>query len=144
MTGPSFRPGDLVWALIAPPPLYDGPKERVPGTVIRASGKSYTLRLLLRDGSSITRRTHPRNISPRDPQDTYDAKEHTTMPMYLGKAVSDDYLQALIGGYRDGYKTVIENFEDGDQPIIDRLSAEKILTKEGATDLGVADAKAKS
>ena len=65
------------------------------------------------------------------------------MPTYLGKAVSDDYLQGLIAGYRDGYKGVDANFEDGDQVIIDRLSAEKVLTRDAATTLGAADATAK-
>ena len=63
------------------------------------------------------------------------------MPMYLGKPVSDDYMQGSIGAYRDGQKTVDENIEDGDQVIIDRLTAAKILAKQAATDLGTADAQ---
>jgi hypothetical protein len=62
--------------------------------------------------------------------------------MYLGKAVSDDYLQGLIVAYRDAYEAVTGNAEDADQPILDRLTAEKVVTKNGAADLGEKDAKA--
>jgi hypothetical protein len=67
------------------------------------------------------------------------------MPMYLDKAVSDDYLQGLIDGYRDGQKAVGGEaaIEDGDQVVIDRLSANEIKTKGAAEDLGRADATAK-
>ena len=65
------------------------------------------------------------------------------MPTYLGKAVPDEYMQGLIGSYRDGQKSAGGNEEDGDQVIIDRLTAEKILTKEAAHALGAADTKAK-
>lgn len=63
------------------------------------------------------------------------------MPTYLNKDVPDTYLQGLIGAYRDGYKTVAENVEDGDQVIIDRLAAALVITQQGATDLGIADAQ---
>lgn len=63
------------------------------------------------------------------------------MPTYLGKAVSDEYMKGLVDSYRSAYEAVTGNAEDADQPIIDRLSAEKVVTKEGAADLGTADGK---
>ena len=64
------------------------------------------------------------------------------MPMYLGKAVTDEYLQNLVKHYRDAYEAVTGNAEDADQPIIDRLEAEKVVTEKRATELGTADGHA--
>jgi hypothetical protein len=61
------------------------------------------------------------------------------MPIYLGQEVSDDYLQGLIGAYRDGQREGGGNVEDGDQVVIDRLSEEKVVTQVGAKELGTFD-----
>lgn len=63
------------------------------------------------------------------------------MPHYLGADVSDDFLQGLIGAYRDGYKKAGGDAEadQGDQAVIDRLEEEKILTDLGAEALGRSD-----
>ena len=64
------------------------------------------------------------------------------MSMYCGEAVSDDYLQSLVEAYRDGWKTVDDNVEDGDAPIIARLESEQVKHDVGAKALGVKDATA--
>jgi hypothetical protein len=66
------------------------------------------------------------------------------MPTYLHTEVTDEYLQGLIAAYREGYATVDQNVEDGDQPIIEQLEANKILTQLGARELGVTDAHAQA
>lgn len=64
------------------------------------------------------------------------------MPIYLGEEVSDDYMQGLIGAYREGYEDAGgQNVEDGDQVIIDRLAAEETKTKVKAGQLGAQQAK---
>jgi hypothetical protein len=65
------------------------------------------------------------------------------MPMYLGKAVSDEYMQGLIEGYRDGQRLVPTAVEDGDQPIINRLTEEKIVLERKAVVLGYQDGQGK-
>lgn len=65
------------------------------------------------------------------------------MPTYLGKAVSDEYMQGLIEGYRDGQRLASANVEDSDQPIITRLTEESIVTERGAVVLGYQDAQGK-
>ena len=64
------------------------------------------------------------------------------MPVYLTKEVSDVYLQSLIKAYREGYTDAGgTNVEDSDQPIINELTAHKVITPEQATTLGAATAK---
>jgi hypothetical protein len=60
------------------------------------------------------------------------------MPIYLGKDVSDDYLQALIGAYREGYDAVAGDgaSADDDQTVIDSLTENHVVTKETAKLLG--------
>jgi hypothetical protein len=60
------------------------------------------------------------------------------MPIYLGQEVSDEYLQGLIGAYRSGYDSVLGDgsSEDADQPIIDSLSENTVLTERAAQELG--------
>lgn len=65
------------------------------------------------------------------------------MPMYLGQAVSDDYMQGLIEGYRDGQRLAGANVEDGDAPIINRLTEEAVRTERRAVVLGYTDAQGK-
>ena len=50
------------------------------------------------------------------------------MPTYLGKPVSDEYLQALIDAYRDGQRAGGHEVEDGDQEVINRLSANEVTS----------------
>lgn len=64
-------------------------------------------------------------------------------PYYLDHAVTDEYLQGLILGYRDGQELAGAPVEDGDAPIIERLTEEKILTERGAVKLGYVDAQGK-
>lgn len=50
------------------------------------------------------------------------------MPMYLGVAVSDDYLQQLIEAYRAGQDAGGHRVEDGDQIVLDHLSANEVMS----------------
>ena len=63
------------------------------------------------------------------------------MPVYLGMEVSDEYMQGLIGAYRDGQKSVGGSVEDGDQVVIDRLSSQQVMSERApsAFDLGKSD-----
>jgi len=63
------------------------------------------------------------------------------MPYYLEKTVSDEYLNGLKQGYRDGYKNAGHGAEadESDQVILDRLAEEKVITVPGAIALGTAD-----
>lgn len=58
------------------------------------------------------------------------------MPMYLGQAVSDEYLQALIGNYRDGQSDEGAPVEDGDQVVITRLTECGVTKNLGANVVG--------
>lgn len=64
------------------------------------------------------------------------------MPMYLGQAVSDAYLQALIKAYRDGQDQTSGLHEESDQAVITRLESQQVVvahTAPSAFDLGVQD-----
>lgn len=63
------------------------------------------------------------------------------MPMYMGKEVSDEYLQELIAAYRDGQKEAGGSVEDGDQVIINRLSSQQVMSAKApsAFELGYSD-----
>jgi hypothetical protein len=50
------------------------------------------------------------------------------MPTYMGKEVSDFYIQALVGAFRDGQKSAGLEVEDGDQVILDQLAAHNVAT----------------
>ena len=59
------------------------------------------------------------------------------MPIYRGKEISDDDLQALLDAYRDGYTAAgCTNVEDSDQPILDRLEEDAVETRAHARRLG--------
>ena len=66
------------------------------------------------------------------------------MPMYLGQAVTDEYLQGLIAAYRDGQKEAGGEtaVEDSDQVVINRLTEKQVTQATGATaeQLGFSDA----
>lgn len=58
------------------------------------------------------------------------------MPMYLGKAVSDEQLQELITAYCEGQKALGHKPPGSDQPVIDRLAACGIVNAVGADVVG--------
>jgi len=65
------------------------------------------------------------------------------MPTYLGKAVSDEYLQGLIEAYREGQRSAGGAVEDGDQVVINRLSDKAVTSARApsAFELGADDSK---
>src|SRR5262245_24887275 len=108
---------------------------RVPGYFVRRTAYRVVVKLLLRDGSTIERRILPSRLSPRDPNDSYPTETEArqkgpTMPTYLGKAVSDEYLKSLIDAYRDGQREQGGDsaVEDSDQPVLDALAANEVLS----------------
>lgn len=59
-------------------------------------------------------------------------------PTYAGKTVSDEWLQDLIGGYREGY-TGPNTDEQSDQLILDRMTEKQVVTRPHAVLLGEYD-----
>jgi len=64
------------------------------------------------------------------------------MPMYMGQAVSDEFLQSLIEAYREGQKSKGYPIEDGDQIVIDILADHQVMSPraQSAFDLGASGA----
>lgn len=64
------------------------------------------------------------------------------MPTYLGKTVSDSDLQELLASFRTAYTAAGgKDVEDSDQPIINVLEEEKVITVAHAASIGKFQAK---
>ena len=65
------------------------------------------------------------------------------MPYYRGNVVSDAYLQSLLLAYRQAYVNAGgPDYEDSDQPLLDKFAASGIVDTSGAAGLGRIDAAA--
>lgn len=65
------------------------------------------------------------------------------MPYYRGEIVSDAYLQSLLTAYRQAYSNAGgPDYEDSDQPLLDKFAASGIVDTSGAAGLGRIDAAA--
>ena len=65
------------------------------------------------------------------------------MPYYRGQVVTDEYLQALLLAYRAAYTNAGgPDYEDSDQPLLDKFSSRGIVDTSGAAGLGREDAAA--
>lgn len=65
------------------------------------------------------------------------------MPYYRGEVVSDAYLQSLLTAYRQAYSNAGgPDYEDSDQPLLDKFAASGIVDTSGAAGLGRIDAAA--